>query len=118
MATNRVKDWLYGITPKQPVGDKSTVVSGSFEAEDILSTHHLVNWPKSNGGAGITPQWGKWKNVQSMFPLHNEVANHTLLRRLSKRLVLTAEDLDSIRDLYGSKVGTETSSFPDHRSGI
>ncbi|KAF4973965.1 hypothetical protein FZEAL_9072 [Fusarium zealandicum] len=100
----RVKDWLYGITPNHPGGDKDTVVEGAYEAEDILSVYHLVNWSKNLGGAGITPGHGKWENVKAIFPLHNTQVNKSLLRHLSKRVLLTAEDLDSIRYLHGSKV--------------
>ncbi|KAK2751283.1 plasma membrane channel protein [Colletotrichum kahawae] len=101
---SRVKDWLYGIVPDHPGGSNTTVVDGAYEAEDILSVYHLVNWPKSLGGAGITPETGQWKNVKSIFPLHNEETNESLLKHLSKRLFLTMDDLDSIRDLWGSKV--------------
>ncbi|KAH6971014.1 calcium-activated chloride channel-domain-containing protein [Ilyonectria sp. MPI-CAGE-AT-0026] len=101
---SRVKDWLYGITPNHPGGDKNTVVKGDYEAEDILSIYHLVSWPKELGGAGITPGVGKWERVQSIFPLHNTEVNQSLLRHLSKRFFLSPEDLDSIRDLLGSKV--------------
>lgn len=101
----RVKDWLYGITPNHPGGDKNTVVDGAYEAEDILSLYHLVNWSKSLGGAGITPGLGKWENVKAIFPLHNPRVNQALLRHLSKRIFLTPEDIDSIRNIHGSKVG-------------
>ncbi|KAH0427258.1 hypothetical protein CcaCcLH18_09815 [Colletotrichum camelliae] len=101
---SRVKDWLYGIVPDHPGGSNTTVVDGAYEAEDILSVYHLVNWPKSLGGAGVTPETGQWKNVKSIFPLHNEETNESLLKHLSKRLFLTMDDLDSIRDLWGSKV--------------
>lgn len=66
--------------------------------------YHLVNWSKANGGAGITPEFGQWENVKSIFPLHNDAANQALLKHLSRRFILTNEDLDQIRDLFGSKV--------------
>ncbi|KAJ8073502.1 hypothetical protein PM082_011778 [Marasmius tenuissimus] len=100
---SRVKDWLFGITQEQPSPGR-TVLRPEFEAEDILSMYHLVNWPKSLGGAGITPKHGKWKNVQSIFPLHNEGANRALLVHLGKRVFLKLEDLDRIRDLFGAKI--------------
>lgn len=100
----RLKDWLYGIVQSHPGGVNNAVVDGAFEAEDILSMYHLVNWPKTNGGAGITPGWGHWENVESIFPLHNEAANMALLKRLSSRLFLTSNDLDQIRNLFGTKV--------------
>ncbi|CEJ90402.1 hypothetical protein VHEMI06190 [[Torrubiella] hemipterigena] len=100
----RVKDWLYSITQTHPGGDKDTIVEGKFEAEDLLAVYHLVHWPKDMGGAGITPEVGQWENVKSIFPLHNEPVNNSLLRHLSRRVLITVEDLDQIRDLFGSKV--------------
>ena len=107
----RVKDWLYGITPNHPGGDKNTVVDGAYEAEDILSLYHLINWPKTLGGAGITPGLGKWENVKAIFPLHNPRVNQALLRHLSKRIFLTPEDIDSIRDILGSKVSATVAYY-------
>lgn len=56
------------------------------------------------GGAGITPNHGQWENVKSAFPMHNEKVNQAFLRHLGKKLLLGTEDLDKIRDLFGSKV--------------
>lgn len=56
------------------------------------------------GGAGITPGIGQWKNVKAIYPMHNDKVNQALLRGLSKKLLLGIEDLDKIRDLFGSKV--------------
>ncbi|KAL5116585.1 hypothetical protein ACEQ8H_005463 [Pleosporales sp. CAS-2024a] len=100
----RVKDWLYGITKHHPGGTATSVVAAQFEAEDIISVYHLVSWHKELGGAGITPGSGQWKNVSSIFPLHNGVANNLLLAHLSKRVFLTLDDLDKIRDLWGTKI--------------
>ncbi|CAI6294174.1 unnamed protein product [Periconia digitata] len=101
---SRVMDWLYGITKQHPGGTKDTVAVADFEAEDLLSTFHLVTWGKGQGGAGITPGMGKCENVTSVFPLHNAQRNRDLLIHLSKRLFLTSSDLDQIRDIWGSKV--------------
>ncbi|EGY22149.1 hypothetical protein VD0002_g3554 [Verticillium dahliae] len=101
---SRVKDWLYGIVAHHPGGTKNTVVDAEYEAEDVLSMYHLVNWSKDLGGAGITPGLGKWKNVEAVFPLHNEKINQSLLKHLSKRIFLTHDDLDMVRDIWGSKV--------------
>ncbi|POS70649.1 hypothetical protein DHEL01_v210957 [Diaporthe helianthi] len=102
---SRVKDWLWAITRLQPpTGKQGTLVDDAFEAENVLSMYHLVNWPQEIGGAGITPGRGKWECVRSIFPIHNEPANSALLRHLSKKLFLGDDDLDSIRDLFGSKV--------------
>ncbi|CAO2647320.1 Nn.00g082420.m01.CDS01 [Neocucurbitaria sp. VM-36] len=101
---SRVKDWLYGITKHHPGGNASSSVSAAFEAEDVLSMHHLVNWRKDLGGAGITPGFDRWENVTTIFALHNHRTNHQLLSHLSKRIFLSLEDLDQIRDLWGAKV--------------
>ncbi|KAJ4406342.1 hypothetical protein N0V82_010143, partial [Gnomoniopsis sp. IMI 355080] len=85
-------------------GNHHEQLPGAFEAEYILSVYHLVNWSKDLGGAGITPGYGPWKHVKSIFPIHNQAANRRLLVHLSKRLLLRKDDLDQIRDLFGSKV--------------
>jgi anoctamin-10 len=99
-----VKDWLYGITKHHPGGTATSVVAAAYEAEDVLSVYHLINWRKELGGAGITPGSGQWSNVESIFPLHNPIANKILLAHLSKRIFLTLEDLDQIRGLWGAKI--------------
>jgi anoctamin-10 len=109
-----VKDWLYGITKTQPQVDKRSktqVARSAFEAESLLAVYHLVNWSKEAGGAGITPGFGKWKNVKSIFPIHNEPTNRKLLKYLSQRFFLTKDDLDQIRNLFGSKVFISVSTL-------
>ena len=110
---SRVKDWLYAITCDRPAGDKNTVVEGETEAEDLRSMFHLVTWQKHLGGAGITPGYGKWKNVKSAFPLHNQVANKELLKKWSKSTILRSDDLDQIRALFGEKVTLPAGHFQD-----
>lgn len=100
---NSVKDWLYGITLAEPSLDDFPP-RNVFEAESILSVYHLVNWSTEIGGAGIVPGHGKTKNVTSIFPMHDKPANTALLKHLSQLVVLGDEDLDHIRDLFGSKV--------------
>lgn len=101
----RVKDWLWDITPTEPSATREdSLVDDAFEAEYLLSVYHLINWSKELGGAGITPGEGKWEHVKSIFPIHNTGANNVLLRHLSKRVFLSNEDLDMIRNLFGSKV--------------
>lgn len=66
--------------------------------------YHLLTWSKELGGAGITPGFGKWENIASAFPLHNPIRNQKLLVHLSKKFFLSSDDLDQIRDLWGTKV--------------
>lgn len=112
-----VKDWLWGVTTKQPVVDNNSGKgANAFEAESLLSVYHLVTWSKANGGAGITPGHGKWENVKSVFPIHNGPANRALLKQLSQKFFLNKKDFDQIRDLFGSKVVLATHSpvLPPH----
>lgn len=69
-----------------------------------MAAYHLISWSTDMGGAGIVPGHGKSKNVKAVFPIHNKVANTALLKHLSQRVILCDEDLDHIRDLFGSKV--------------
>ncbi|KAL2832528.1 calcium-activated chloride channel-domain-containing protein [Aspergillus cavernicola] len=101
---SRVKDWLYGIIHELPVGDNDTIADAETPAEALRSVYHAVTWKKSLGGAHITPKHGKWKNIASAFPLHDQAANAELLRKWSKTILLMAEDLDAIRALFGEKV--------------
>lgn len=101
----RVRDWLYGIIAEHPGGGGQTMVDAKYEAEDLLSMHHMLSWPKEMGGAGITPGYGRFRCVQSMFPLHNPRTSQALLRYLGKKLILRDDDFDQIRDLLGAKVG-------------
>ncbi|KAH7403870.1 calcium-activated chloride channel-domain-containing protein [Cadophora sp. MPI-SDFR-AT-0126] len=101
---SRVKDWLYGVTQRKPDDDGSLSIIGNTETENLRSMYHLVTWKKSRGGAGITPGIEKWKNVKSVYPLHNKAATRALLVKWSRQLVLRQEDLDQIRGLFGEKV--------------
>jgi hypothetical protein len=98
----RVKDWLYGIVHELPVA--SDYAEAETPAEELRSVYHAVTWQRHLGGAGITPKIGKWKNIASAFPLHDQAANAELLRDMSRSVTLTDEDLDAIRALFGEKV--------------
>ncbi|KAH6718652.1 calcium-activated chloride channel-domain-containing protein [Leptodontidium sp. MPI-SDFR-AT-0119] len=101
---SRVKDWLYGVTQRKPEEENGHCIAGNTETENLRSIFHLVTWKKSLGGAGITPEIGKWKNVKSVYPLHNNAATRALLVKWSRQLILREEDLDQIRGLFGEKV--------------
>lgn len=80
------------------------MVDGDTQAETLRSMLHLVTFSKENGGAGITANFGKWKNIKASFPLHNQAANKVLSRRLNRLIILEEDDLDDIRALFGEKV--------------
>jgi hypothetical protein len=95
---------LFGITHSLPAGDENTTADAETPAEEIRSVYHVVTWQKKLGGAGITPNYGKWKNVTASFPLHDQDACSELLRQWSRKTMLTTQDLDTIRALFGEKV--------------
>jgi len=101
---SRVKDWLFGIIHVRPLGDSSTVVDAAAPSEEIRSVFHLVTWTKEQGGAGVTANFGQWKHVTASFPPHARTANKRLLKQLSSKIVLRADDLDQIKALFGEKV--------------
>ncbi|KAF9886362.1 hypothetical protein FE257_011507 [Aspergillus nanangensis] len=115
---SRVKDWLYGISHELPVGDDYTVVDAETPAEALRSVYHVVTWAKSLGGAGITPGLGQWERVTACTPLHDQAINASLLKKMSRRMKLTEEDLDTIRALFGEKVAFYFAFFHCYNSFI
>lgn len=103
----RVRDWLHGIRLTQPPKDLAEAFAAEpiLEAEKLRCIHTLITAPKSEGGAEITPKIGDWKNVESIFPLHDHGKNKEWLNRFSKTTTLSQEDLDELRVKFGTKVG-------------
>lgn len=66
--------------------------------------YHLITSPKGDGGAGIIPKEGVWKNVESIFPLHDRAFDKEWIKKWSTTTFLKVEDLDEIRDRLGEKV--------------
>ncbi|KEQ78134.1 hypothetical protein M436DRAFT_60067 [Aureobasidium namibiae CBS 147.97] len=108
---SRVKDWLFGITHVRPLGDSSTVVDAATPSEEIRSVFHLVTWTKEQGGAGVTANFGQWRHVTASFSPHAWTANKRLLKQLSSKIVLRADDLDQIKALFGEKVSLHDVAF-------
>jgi anoctamin-10 len=64
----------------------------------------MITSPREEGGAGITPKTGQWKNVESIFPLHDHTFNKEWIKKWSSQTFLKAEDLDQVRNKFGEKV--------------
>lgn len=77
-----------------------------YEAERLRIIYQLITNTEAEGGAGITPKEGKWKDVESIFALHNHAANHEWLREWSTKWFLSPQDLDELRNRMGEKVPT------------
>ncbi|KAL1965483.1 hypothetical protein VTN77DRAFT_5739 [Rasamsonia byssochlamydoides] len=101
--TSRVRDWLYGLRHTQPGGEQSP--EPQTDAERLRVIHYMITSPREDGGAGITPKHGEWKNVDSIFALHDNKTNEAWMRDWSKKTFLTRHDLDQIRNKFGERVG-------------
>ncbi|KAG8529981.1 uncharacterized protein KY384_005463 [Bacidia gigantensis] len=84
---------------------QATLTSQSMtDAERLRIVYHMITNSREEGGAGITPKHGEWKNVESIFPLHDHAYNKEWIKKWSKSWLLNVEDLDEIRDRLGEKV--------------
>ena len=103
---SRMRDWLYGIRQIQPVKDAPDALTSQplNDAERHRQIHSMIAAPREEGGAGITPKHGSWKNVQAIFPLQDHAKNKKWLSEFSRKTFLTPEDLDEVRDTVGEKV--------------
>ncbi|KAL1846692.1 hypothetical protein VTK73DRAFT_221 [Phialemonium thermophilum] len=102
----RIQDWLYGVRSSAPNKDLEQYLRDEpvSEAERLRLTYLLITKPKAEGGAGITPQTGRWKYVDAVFPLHDHAFNKAWIKRWSTKSALDEADLAEIRDRFGEKV--------------
>lgn len=103
---SRVQDWLYGVRTTAPEKQIQKALDDEpvTPAENLRVVYLLITKPQNEGGAGITPKYGEWKNVQSIFPLHDSKFNSVWVKNLSSKYLLEEEDLTQIRDRFGEKV--------------
>ncbi|WEW59197.1 hypothetical protein PRK78_004666 [Emydomyces testavorans] len=100
----RVKDWLYGVRQIQPGADDEGTSEEITEAERLRTIYHMITWPRTDGGAGITPKYGDWNHVEAVFPLHDKDVNKEWIMNWSRKTILSRHDLDQIRARLGEKV--------------
>ncbi|RFU33654.1 hypothetical protein B7463_g2703, partial [Scytalidium lignicola] len=103
---SRVQDWLYGVRTRAPEKQLQKALSDEpiTPAEKLRLVYLLITKAENEGGAGITPNYGGWKNVKSIFPLHDSKFNSTWVKGLSTKYLLEEEDLTQIKDRFGEKV--------------
>lgn len=102
----RIQDWLYAVRSLPPNQDLDREFSGepASEAERLRLAYLLITKPRKEGGAGITPDRGRWKYVTSIFPLHNHPFNRSWIKQWSSKYFLDDTDINQIRDQFGEKV--------------
>lgn len=103
---DRVKDWIHGIRAAAPRKETRQSLEDEplQESERLRVIHQLITNPEEEGGAGITPKKGEWKNVESIFALHDHAYNKEWIKRWSTKYLLEPEDIDEIRNRLGEKV--------------
>lgn len=103
---SRVRDWIYGVRAAAPPKETREALQSEplYEAERLRILYQLITNPVSEGGAGITPKEGEWKNVESVFALHDHAYNKDWIKKWSTSYFLKVEDLDDIRNRLGEKI--------------
>ncbi|KAH8802805.1 plasma membrane stress response protein-like protein [Xylogone sp. PMI_703] len=103
---SRVQDWLYGVRARAPEKQLRKAMNDEpiTPAEKLRLVYLMITKPQNEGGAGITPKYGEWKNVKSIFPLHDNTFNSNWVKDLSTKYILEEEDLTQIRDRFGEKI--------------
>ena len=101
-----MRDWLHGIRAAEPDKEmkRSLVHQQMTEAERYRIVYEMITSPTEEGGAGVIPKQEPWKNVESIFPLHDHKFNKEWIKKWSTVTFLKPEDLDEIRDRFGEKV--------------
>ncbi|KAM7185042.1 Calcium-activated chloride channel domain containing protein [Rhypophila sp. PSN 637] len=103
---SRLQDWLYGVRIHAPNQDINKYFEDEpvSEAERLRLAYLLITKPRNEGGAGINPKTGQWKNVSSIFPLHDHNFNRQWIQQWSKKYYLEEGDITQIRDRFGERV--------------
>jgi len=103
---SRVRDWMHGVRSAAPDKETRTALEAEplYEAERLRIIYQLITNPTEEGGAGITPKEGEWKNVQSVFALHDHAYNKDWIKKWTSSYFLSIEDLDDIRNRLGEKI--------------
>jgi hypothetical protein len=65
LTPSRVIDWLYGVQTAQPdrQADDSLTPESLTDAERLRIVHRMITSCPAEGGAGINPKQGEWKEV-------------------------------------------------------
>ncbi|KAF2019552.1 DUF590-domain-containing protein [Aaosphaeria arxii CBS 175.79] len=103
---SRVRDWIHGVRAAAPPKETREALESEplYEAERLRIIYQLITNPVSEGGAGITPKEGEWKEVEALFALHDHAYNKDWLKKWTGQWFLKPEDIDDIRNRLGEKI--------------
>lgn len=101
-----MQDWLYGVRTNAPQKDIHTNLSEEpvTEAERLRLLYLLMTKSHNEGGAGIAPKSGEWKNVEAIFALHDQKFNKSWVTSLTSKYFLNEKDFKEIKDRFGEKI--------------
>lgn len=99
----RTRDWLYTISTEHPSRWDKNSAFNLTPAQKLNLIYGILTEPPSDGGIGITPGYGDWKFVSSIFPLHNYTLNREWITRWSTKWVIDNEEIKWIRNNFGEK---------------
>lgn len=103
---SRLQDWLHGVRASSPDTDISHALQSEpvTEAERLRLVYLMMTKPETEGGAGIIEQTGRWKYVDSIFPLHNRAFNRSWMKRWGGKYLLEESDIHVIREKFGEGI--------------
>ena len=98
----RCRDWVNGIRVAAPeLNDATETIKDS---ERLRLVFLMMTAPKHEHGAGITPGFGEWDHVASIFPLHNRDFDRAWLRRWSTKWLVDDVELEHLCEHFGTKI--------------
>lgn len=103
---SRLQDWLHGVRSAGTEKDVSKSLEDEpvTEAERLRLVYFMMIKPENEGGAGIVEKTGKWKYVDSIFPLHDRAFNKAWISSWGGKYILGESDIHVIRDKFGENI--------------
>lgn len=103
---SRIEEWLYDAhsIPSSNEILRNLQEKPVSEAERLRIVYSLITSPKTEGGLGLTPKEDKWKQINSIFLLHDRTFNQKWVKRLGFKYFLNGSNLSEIKDQFGEKI--------------
>lgn len=101
----RSKDWLSGVRVAVPEYTEQSIEHVPVkDSERLQLIFDILTAPKSEQGAAITPNFGRWKNVKSVFPIHDQQFDNAWLKRWSTKWTIDDDELEHLCEHFGTKI--------------
>lgn len=101
----RSRDWLSGVRIAVPDQAEQSIEEPPIsDGERLEIIFDLITAPKADQGAAITPNFGKWTSVKSIFPLHDQDFDNAWLKRWSTKWTIDDDELENLCQHFGTKI--------------